>query len=312
MKCPKCNFASFEYLNTCKKCGNDLSVHKTELGIDFPQYSSVGLMATLRREASPQAAMAETATMVEEPLDAAQLSETSTTEKLSGTAGFEAAIASDTDFTNIGGGVDLGHDDLDLSGLGESADETASISLPPVEEEEINLGAEPAAEPAKQQAAPEVKKSVGDIELGGIDFDLSSMEEPPAPAEKTEAPDLGEIEETVAPPAKEEEVAIELGDLDLGISESAEPAPPPAKEAVADIDLGDIEITQAKEKPAPPKAPAPGGDFDMMDGLDIDLNLDDLDLSAQDKPEAKAEPKKEEKKKDDFDIDIDLSDLKLD
>ncbi len=309
MKCPKCNFSSFEYLNTCKKCGLDLSVHKTELGIDFPQYSSVGLMVALRHEASPQAAMAESATMVEEPLDAGQLSETSSTDQLSGTAGFEAAIASDTDFTNIGGGVDLGeHDDLDLSSLGESADETASISLPPVEEEEIKLGTDVAVEPAKQEAAPAAKPGGGDLELGGIDFDLGSLDESPAPVNAAATPDLGEVEEAVAPPAKEEEVAIELGDLDLGISEGAESAPPPAKEA-ADIELGDIEITP-EEKPATPQKAASAGDF-SMDGLDIDINLDDIDLSSEDKSEKKETPKKE-KKKDDFDIDIDLSDLKLD
>jgi len=33
MKCPKCGFNSFEYLDSCKKCGNDLSTFKMSLGI---------------------------------------------------------------------------------------------------------------------------------------------------------------------------------------------------------------------------------------------------------------------------------------
>lgn len=320
MKCPKCNFASFEYLNTCKKCGNDLSLHKTELGIDYPQYSTLGLMATLRHEASPQAAMAETATMVEDHLSADQFSETSATDKMSGTSGFEAAIGSDTDFTNIGKGVDLGeHDELDLSGLGESADETASITLPSIEEEELNIGAEPAAattvEPPKEAVKADAPGG-----LDGIDFDLGSLDEAPAPPEKAATLDIGEIEEAVIPPAKEEEFSIDMGDLDLGLAESAEPAAPAAAPAapdpLADIDLGDIDISIDEEKPAAPKAAspaAPASDLNM-DGFDLDINFDDIDLSGADKPSAggKEEPKKDEKKKDDFDIDIDLSDLKLD
>ncbi len=313
MKCPKCNFASFEYLNTCKKCGNDLSLHKTELGIDYPQYSNLGLMASLRREASPQAAMAETSTMVEDQPGAEQFSETSATGKLSGTSGFEAAIGSDTDFTNIGEGVDLGdHDELDLSSLGGSADETASIKLPSLEEEEISI----APEPPKKETAPTDGKAAAPGELDGIDFDLGGLEETPAPPEKEATLDLGEAEEAVIPPAKSDDFAIEMGDLDLGDSESPAPASPPAKDAIdaiMDIDLGEIDIIPAEEKPAAPKQAAPASDFNM-DGFDLDINLDDVDFSDTDKSGGakKEEPDKDGKKKDDFDIDIDLSDLKLD
>ena len=33
MKCPKCGFISFDYLDRCKKCGQDLASHKQKLGI---------------------------------------------------------------------------------------------------------------------------------------------------------------------------------------------------------------------------------------------------------------------------------------
>lgn len=292
MKCPKCNFASFEYINTCKKCGNDLTLHKTELGIDYPQYSTLGLMAMLRHEASPQAAVAEPASLVEEDHGAERFSETSATDKMSGTSGFEAAIGSDTDFTNIGADIDLGGaDELDLSGMGESADETASIKLPAAEEEEINLDAEVAAAPAKEDAADAGKHGGASPEMEGIDFDLGSLEETPAaPPEAAKTLDLGEIEEAVTP---------------------VESVTPAGKEDEFSLDLGDIDIAAEEEKPAATKgaAPAePAADFNM-DGLDLDINLDDVDLGGAGKKE---EPKKDEKKKDDFDIDIDLSDLKLD
>lgn len=288
MKCPKCNFASFEYINTCKKCGNDLTLHKTELGIDYPQYSALGLMAMLRHEASPQAAVAEPASLVEEEHGTEQFSETSATDKMSGTSGFEAAIGSDTDFTNIGADIDLGGaDELDLSGMGESADETASIKLPAAEEEEINLGTEVVAEPVKKDAADNKAATTHDLE--GIDFDLGSLEETPAPPEGAKTLDLGEIEEAVTPAGKKEEEFP--------------------------LDLGDIEVAAEEEKPAatkeaapPAAAAAPAADFNM-EGFDLDINLDEVDLGGAGKKE---EPKKDEKKKDDFDIDIDLSDLKLD
>ena len=273
MKCPKCNFASFEYLNTCKKCGSDLSLHKTEMGVDFPQYNSLGLMALLRHEASPQAAVAEPASLVQDTHGAEHpFSETSGTEKFTPSSDFDSVMGeSDTDFSNIGADIDLGGSEgVDLSGLGESPDETASIKSPPVEEEPINIVPEPVA------AGPQ---------LEGIDFDPSVLENTPAAPESPKTLDLGEIEESVTPGGK--------------------------KEDEFNLDLGDIEITAENPKPAETgkAAPAAGGDFNM-EGLDFDLNLDDIDTAA---PEKKAEPKKEEeKKKDDFDIDIDLSDLKLD
>src|SRR3989304_568083 len=33
MKCPKCGYASFEYLDTCRKCGRDLTQFKTDMGV---------------------------------------------------------------------------------------------------------------------------------------------------------------------------------------------------------------------------------------------------------------------------------------
>lgn len=41
MKCPKCGYNSFEFLDTCKKCKHDLSAFKQSLGINFPAISPV-------------------------------------------------------------------------------------------------------------------------------------------------------------------------------------------------------------------------------------------------------------------------------
>jgi len=33
VKCPKCNYTSFDYLDNCKKCGKDLSEHREKHAI---------------------------------------------------------------------------------------------------------------------------------------------------------------------------------------------------------------------------------------------------------------------------------------
>lgn len=41
MKCPKCGFTSFDFLENCKKCGNDLQEHKSRFGLRSLIYPGV-------------------------------------------------------------------------------------------------------------------------------------------------------------------------------------------------------------------------------------------------------------------------------
>jgi len=53
MKCPKCGFVSFDYLDKCKKCGRDLRTHKQKIGVvaEAPKVSSdSGMRAEQRTE----------------------------------------------------------------------------------------------------------------------------------------------------------------------------------------------------------------------------------------------------------------------
>ncbi len=45
MKCPKCSYVSFEYLDRCTNCGKELAEHKSEFGIDFIRYSSINILS---------------------------------------------------------------------------------------------------------------------------------------------------------------------------------------------------------------------------------------------------------------------------
>ena len=45
MKCPKCNYISFDYLDSCKKCGKDLSEHKEKHNIRSLLFAGTGAAA---------------------------------------------------------------------------------------------------------------------------------------------------------------------------------------------------------------------------------------------------------------------------
>ncbi|MBI5815388.1 MAG: hypothetical protein HZB29_07230 [Nitrospinae bacterium] len=49
MKCPHCNYVSFEYLNTCRKCSKDLSSHKSQFGIEYLEPVSLGILTFVER-----------------------------------------------------------------------------------------------------------------------------------------------------------------------------------------------------------------------------------------------------------------------
>ena len=41
MKCPKCGYHSFDYLESCKKCGGDLTEHKDRFGLRVPFFQEI-------------------------------------------------------------------------------------------------------------------------------------------------------------------------------------------------------------------------------------------------------------------------------
>ena len=45
MKCPKCNYISFDYLDDCKKCGKDLTEHKEKHNIRSVLFAGAGAAA---------------------------------------------------------------------------------------------------------------------------------------------------------------------------------------------------------------------------------------------------------------------------
>jgi hypothetical protein len=46
MKCPKCNYTSFDYLDSCKKCGKDLLEHREKHNIRSVLFASTATGAS--------------------------------------------------------------------------------------------------------------------------------------------------------------------------------------------------------------------------------------------------------------------------
>ena len=61
MKCPKCGYTNFDYLDSCKKCGNDISDVRSMLGVIAIAPEDRAVLRPKRpapRQAAPQAAPA--------------------------------------------------------------------------------------------------------------------------------------------------------------------------------------------------------------------------------------------------------------
>lgn len=61
MKCPKCGYTNFDYLDSCKKCGNDISDVRSMLGVIAIAPEDRAVLRPKRpapKQAAPQAAPA--------------------------------------------------------------------------------------------------------------------------------------------------------------------------------------------------------------------------------------------------------------
>ncbi len=66
MKCPKCGYTSFDYLDECKKCGKDLVEHKEKYKIRSLMFPSKGAAAATAAAAVTAATAATAAEAGEE------------------------------------------------------------------------------------------------------------------------------------------------------------------------------------------------------------------------------------------------------
>lgn len=295
MRCPKCGYISFDYVESCAKCSRDLSA----------------LAETLEG----------TALMVEEPdfLSAAVggLGESAAVYD----GGQEAEAGEVFDLTEDAG--DVGEGDIALEG----SEGVPSVDLSLFGEQGPGQEEEPAVETEPELSLEEP----GEEEEGGIDFAMEEARDEPEPEEEggiefhmeeealeaepelTLEEDAGDEEEAGIGPAPEEEVGAqaeisleeagaaeeeaggtaenflgetaefteELPDLDMESAEEEEIDFAP--EQMPEIELGELEEEPAESD----AAEVGGGDFSL--DIDVDLeepaeeemvfNLEDIDMS---------------------------------
>jgi len=179
MKCPKCGFTSFDFLESCKKCGADLQVHKSKFGLRsmiFPGFQSEEATPTLLDEIGDDSLESGAAgesidfgfDFMSEADDSAE----------------EPAFDADSEFDS-----DFGDDSADRFGepLVEVGDFLTTESDDPAED---FLTADSQDEPSAETAAVEAEEEVleAEIEIDFNDWESDSEEEIGKPPKSKEGP----------------------------------------------------------------------------------------------------------------------------
>ncbi len=272
MKCPKCGYVSFEYLDMCKKCQHDLTMFKEERGIFAIKPGFIDLAILLDRQEGEE--------FLEESAQA--------TDVLTGAQEEEESVPTHSLLDEDLEGVEFLEEDrsedeeerpVPTIALDEEADLSLDLSALDLEEEE--------------ETPPRPETSPADAEhLIGLG-DLAQLEQKRETSAQEAAP-----EASATPAAKEEEHLIDLQGLEeLGIeTPEHEVSPAPAAEDIPAIDftLEEEESEEKRSRTEPDISMTELSDLeeeteqDSIDLGDIDFELDLEDWDDQDEDEKKS------------------------
>ncbi|MFQ5559003.1 MAG: hypothetical protein ACE5FU_00260 [Nitrospinota bacterium] len=178
MKCPKCGYIGFEYLDDCKKCNKDLAKHKKTFNIVEEKHGFINILKYVELENSVSEELAE----IETDTDLTGHAETEGPELTGGDFGSEPEEISS--LTEIG--TDFG--ETEASSSQKPGDSPEGVSAPPPDEEfrldEVNLALEDLEKPVSEQQASapveEKEQETGEIApdfLDTADLSLEASEE---------------------------------------------------------------------------------------------------------------------------------------
>ena len=250
MKCPKCGFVSFNYLETCRKCGNDLSEYRQERGFMDLAPGVLDISAPIIVEEGAESQEPE-GVGVEERLTGAQ----------EDTAGGETALEAD------------GEGEFEIR-LEEPSEQTEVADLvPEVDEEEISMSAlEELSE--EQEESPE--------EIGMPTAEDSSVEGDEEPVESVEdlVLELEEVSEDQQGPKAASPEGEETSSLEME-SEGGEPSEAPSPSGSDDneliLELEDEDEDEDDKNSGPGRNPAGG----KSPGAELDEDEDDSSPSFE-------------------------------
>lgn len=255
MKCPKCGYNSFEFLDTCKKCNTDLAGFKLNHGIRAivaPLSGAGGAVA------AGAAVVAAAAAMAHPPLDAA--ADESFTWDPPASPSPAAPKPGDDIFS-----------DLDL-GFAESP-------RPAPAEESFSFDLEPTAA-AAPAAAPPAETSFADFSFDEPTGEVSAATPPAASAAESDADDgFASLLETDSPdPALAPAVADASAGVELenpwdtptdtfgGFAIEPASASPAAEDASTALGLESFGWEEEEKKPEPSPAAGPKVELDTFSG----------------------------------------------
>lgn len=214
MKCPKCGYVSFEYLDQCRKCGKSVEAFKSEHGLYGYPPKDLMLVQYLEDKASAEeeSSMAGTVELGDEDENLEDI--VSNLGSASGEAG--------TDEEDAGLSLDLGESE-------EAPEKIAaelSATTAPVEEEkesgiELTLDDAGAEEPAPVELKAEPEKPASEDDSEGISLSLEDVEA------EVDAAEVDVAEAPVEKPAEgtdpdEDEITLDMDDIEADIEIDAE------------------------------------------------------------------------------------------
>ncbi|VAX20211.1 hypothetical protein MNBD_NITROSPINAE04-1749 [hydrothermal vent metagenome] len=261
MKCPQCNYVSFDYLDSCRKCSKDLTAHKSQVGIDFLEPIPIGVLAFLESGAREPVAIGTGSANFDS--DDFKVAGDST----------ESAVSVEETATAV-------EDDLEVVVLPDDAaiDETAEIPDIPVEFEE-KAEVDVVEEETFSLEIPDIEEeSAADVEEvaaealseESIELNIEGVEE-----------DIGVAE--VAESAEEATVEGLTFNLDESLDEVAEEKAEVATDTVDEISL-DTTISGIEIDDDELSATASSDEFslDIGDDFDTETQLGITDLPSID------------------------------
>ncbi|MBI3015812.1 MAG: RDD family protein [Candidatus Tectomicrobia bacterium] len=258
MKCPKCSFVSFNYLETCRKCGNDLSGYRQERGF---------------MDLAPGALDVSAPIIVEEEAETQEPSEVGVEEGAAGaeeeTAEVEAALEVSSE-----GGIEIRFEETEAEPEASDLPGGQTGLVPEVEEEEISMPAiedlaadqEEVEEEISMSAIEEISESAGEESGKSVDDLVLELDEAQSDQQSP----------AVTPLEEEETLSLEMEE------EGGETAEEPPS-----VNLEDIELTleEDDEEDEEDGNPGPGGNPSGGNSPGAGAGEDDSSLSFEIKME---------------------------
>jgi hypothetical protein len=311
MKCPKCNYVSFDYNQVCPKCSKDISAEQDKLHIPAFRPDPPAALGTLIGEASESQAGMNLSGSSELEYGSQQdirLDDSSALD--SGEVDFrdsgDLAVRMETG-ADAGFGGETGEYNQDVvSDFEFESPVDEDLSFEPIESpvgEDLTL--EPAESPVEEIESPvdldlgvEEEASASADNKGGLldsselNLDEISLDEPEPPAGTadlgvTQDADLNldslDLEGKEAEPSKSDD-SIELNLNDLNINETGElqvgAEAAPAASGAEPLGSGEISLEEIalEEGPSLDAKKEPKGASDSPEEEDLSIDLEDLDL----------------------------------